>query len=151
MADESVLPTMEQLKRIIEYIPYFENRHNKFFDYIPPEENKNGTSHFPYYIYSEKVSDFISCLEEHKFLVSPYDQKCVRKYFSLLKGEIDSSELGILDIRNIFSFLLNADRFCEGQIARAINKGIFLKMLKRIEQIAIEIQVPLSNNSKTEI
>ncbi|NMC59211.1 MAG: hypothetical protein GYA51_07505 [Candidatus Methanofastidiosa archaeon] len=143
MSEESILPTREQIYRILEYLPYFEDTKNKFFEYFPPSEIKPGITQLPYYLYSSMVSEFLECLEEHKFLVSPYDHKCVKKYFSLLKGEIDSSELNIIEIRNIFSFVLNADRFCEGQIARAIDKGIFLKMLKRLRGIVEEIQTPL--------
>jgi hypothetical protein len=148
MTDESVLPTMEQLKKIIEYLPYFEDNENSFFEHVPLMEVRSGMTRLPYYIYSEKVSEFLKCLDDHKFLVAPYDHKCVRKYFGLIKGEVDSLDLSILDIRNIFSFVLSADSFCEGQIARAIEKGIFLKMLQRLKGITEEIQIPSDQSLK---
>jgi hypothetical protein len=148
MLDESILPTMEQLKKIIEYLPYFEETKNSFFEYVPLREFNSGMTHLPYYNYSEMVSEFLKCLEDHKFLVTPYDHKCVRKYFGLIKGDVDSLDLSILDIRNIFSFVLSADRFCEGQVARAIEKGIFLKMLQRLKGITEEIQIPSDQSLK---
>ncbi len=141
MPQESVLPTKEQVYKILEYLPYFEDKKNSFFEFFPHREIKPSVIHLPYYTYSSVVSDFIKCLEDHKFLVAPYDHKCVRKYFSLLKGEVDSSDLNMLEIRNIFSFVLNAENFCEGQIARAIDKDIFRKMLQRLNEIIEEIQI----------
>jgi len=142
MSEEPLPPTREQLSKILEYLPYFEDMKNNFFEFVPMREIKPGITQLSYYNYSGIVSDFIKCLEDHKFLINPYDHKCVRKYFSLLKGEIDSSSLILYDIQHIFSFVVNADRFCEGQIARAIEKGIFLKMLQRLNGIAEEIQIP---------
>ncbi len=141
MADESVLPTKEQVYKILEYLPYFEDKQKSFFEFYPHKEISPSVMYLPYYTYSSVVSDFIKCLEDHKFLVFPYDHKCVRKYFSLLKGEVDSSDLSMLDIRNIFSFVVNAESFCEGQIARAIDKDIFRKMLHRLNEIIEEMQI----------
>ncbi|KYC53127.1 MAG: hypothetical protein AMQ22_00434 [Candidatus Methanofastidiosum methylothiophilum] len=148
MTDEIPHPTKEQIHKILEYLPYFQDAKNIFFEYVPLREVGPGITHFPYYIYSVGVSDFLKCLEDHKFIINPYDHKSVRKYFGLIKGEIDPSNLTVYDIRHIFSFLLNADRFCQGQIARAIEKGIFLKMLQRLNGLSEEIQIPLDYSLK---
>ncbi|MCK9268112.1 MAG: DUF6508 domain-containing protein, partial [Alkaliphilus sp.] len=65
--EESAQITKENIGKVIEFIPYFEDKANVFYILVPPREVKQGVYHVPFYDYSKNVSDFLDTLYNENF------------------------------------------------------------------------------------
>ena len=137
--EESAQITKENIDKVLEFIPYFEDKANVFYILVPPREVKQGLYHVPYYDYSEKVSDFLYALYKENFTTHYGEAKDRDEIFRLINRVIPLSEAGIQDIRVIFKTILAGDRICEGYLARTIENGLVLDILKRLKEIGNEM------------
>ena len=137
--EESAQITKENIDKVLEFIPYFEDKANVFYILVPPREIKQGIYHVPYYDYSEKVSDFLYVLYKENFTTHYGKTKDRGDIFRLINRVIPLSEASIQDIRVIFKTILAGDRICEGYLARSIENGLVLDILKRLKEIRSEM------------
>ncbi len=131
--------TKENIDKILEFLPYFEDEANKFFEHIPPKKEKTGIYHIPYYDPAPQILDFIHILQTQNFLL-PYDwDNDMPRILGLINRFRPMSEANLLDIRKIFITLSVGEKFCDGYLANAANRGIVLDALKRLEEIRKEM------------
>jgi len=131
--------TKENIDKILEFLPYFEDEANKFFEHIPPKKEKTGIYHIPYYDPAPQILDFIHILQTQNFLL-PYDwDNDMPRILGLINRFRPMSEANLLDIRKIFITLSVGEKFCDGYLANAVNRGIVLDALKRLEEIRKEM------------
>lgn len=136
---EKVPVTKENIDKVLEFLPYFEDKSNKFFEYVPPKEVRPGVFHIGYYESSLKIMEFIIVLKEQNFLL-PYNwDKDMYYILRFINGKRSISEASLLDIRKIFITLSVGEKFCEGYLANAVNSGVVLDLLKRLEEMRKEI------------
>ncbi|HPX25148.1 MAG TPA: DUF6508 domain-containing protein [Methanofastidiosum sp.] len=131
--------TKENIDKVLEFLPYFEDKANDFFEFICKREDKPGIYHFPYYRPTSKILDFIYALKMENFLL-PYDwDNDMPRILGLINGKRSISEASLSDLRKIFITLSVGEKFCDGYLANAVNSGIVLDVLKRLEEIRREI------------
>lgn len=126
--------TKENIDKVLEFMPYFENKDNIFFT---EEDN---------YVYnSVEVYNFLRTLYRENFTTTYGDRKGERrdnKHISLLLNRrIPLSEANILDIRALFKKMIAGDRLTMGGgfIAGSIENGLVLGILKRLKEIRDEM------------
>jgi hypothetical protein len=119
----------ENIKNILKYLPYFENKENKFYtiesnDFLDP------------YFYSEEVDQFEKALYENNFIQEfdwPAWQEEAEKIFNdpqlLNKSNIET-------IIKLFTTHIRKERFCSGHLAIMISNGHILNILKRLEELS---------------
>ncbi|HNZ60411.1 MAG TPA: DUF6508 domain-containing protein [Methanofastidiosum sp.] len=64
------------------------------------------------------------------------DMPHIRKF---INGKRTIAEASLSDIRKIFITLSVREKFCEDYLANAVNSGVVLDALKRLEEIRKEI------------
>jgi len=135
---DQVQVTKENINKILEFLPYFENQGNKFFEFIDKRQDKPGIYHIPYYKPSPQILDFIYTLKMENFLL-PYDwDKDMSHILRFINGKRSMSEANLPDIRKIFITLSVGEKFCDGYLVNAVNSGVVLDALKRLEEIRKE-------------
>jgi len=135
--EESAKISKENLDKVIEFIPYFEDKANVFYILVPPREVKQGVYHVPYYDYSKKVSNFLDSLYKENFTTYYGEAKDRYDIFRFINRRIPLSEASIQDIRAIFKTILAGERLTMGggYIASSIDNGLVLDLLKRLKEI----------------
>ncbi len=141
LEEESSQITKENLDKVIEFIPYFEDKANVFYILVPPREVKQGVYHIPYYDYSKKVSDFLDILYKENFTTYYGEAKDRDDIFRFINRRIPLSEVSIQDVRAIFKTILAGERLTMGggYIASSIDNGLVLDLLKRLKEIRDEM------------
>ncbi|MFA5559857.1 MAG: DUF6508 domain-containing protein [Methanofastidiosum sp.] len=139
--EESAQITKENIGKVIEFIPYFEDKANVFYILVPPREVKQGVYHVPFYDYSKNVSDFLDTLYNENFTTYYGEAKDSDYIFKFINRRIPLSEASIQDIRAIFKTILAGERLTMGggYIASSIENGLVLDLLKRLKEIKEEI------------
>lgn len=129
--------TKENIDKVIEFIPYFEDKANVFYIIVSPREVKQGVYHVPFYDYSKKVSDFLDILYKENFTTYYGEAKDSDYIFKFINRRISLSEASIQDIRAIFKTILAGERLTMGggYIASSIDNGLVLDLLKRLKEI----------------
>jgi len=125
--------TIENINRILEFLPYFESTDNKFF--------KIDTTDLMYpYLYDKKVLDFEKALYDENIVYS-FDwaewQSEAEKYFNnpeLLKTT------DIETIRKLLTLHVRKERFCSGHFASMISSGHIINILKRLKEFRSKIK-----------
>ncbi|MCC7573035.1 MAG: hypothetical protein KO464_06570 [Candidatus Methanofastidiosum sp.] len=125
MPDKLVPITKENIDKVLEFLPYFQNRSNIFY--------KEGLEHE----YPIKVYDFLRTLYEQKFTVEFPSYKRRKDIYSFVDRIIPMSEANIGDIASIFKIILAGDRLTMGggYLEDCIDNGLVLDLLKRLKEI----------------
>lgn len=133
MNNEARFPNIYNIDNLLEYLPYFKNRENHFFELI------NKPPQLPFYSYSEMVMIFYKSLHEenmiHMFNWSKWSTEA-KRYFndhSILK------KADLTTIQKLFTTIIRADRFSESLLGNMIEDGVILNLLVRLDQIREEI------------
>ena len=133
MKDEVRFPNIHNIDKLLEYMAYFDNKENNFFELI------NKPPQIPFYSYSLMVMAFYKSLYDENMIKmfnwSKWGSEA-KKYFN------DTSKLEKADlptIQKLFTTIIRADRFNEGLFGDMIDDGVILNLLVRLEQIREEI------------
>ncbi len=114
------IPGVESFKKLISYIPFFNNTDNDFYELRVTD-----------YYYSKEVLKFIDDFYKEKFDY-PFDwTKWTDNFWELSN---DPKKFSAADIETTIKFLstiINADRFIEGTMAFAIDNGHIPAILKK--------------------
>lgn len=137
LEEESSQITKENIDKVIEFIPYFEDKANVFYIFVSPREVKQGVYHVPFYNYSKNVSEFLDTLYKENFTTYYGEAKDSDYIFRFINRRIPLSEASIQDIRVIFKTILAGERLTMGggYIASSIDNGLVLDLLKRLKDI----------------
>jgi hypothetical protein len=123
--------TLTDLKKILSYIPYFEDKNIEFCTYVTPELGALG-----YYQYDKKLTEFINELYKTDLLVGDYLQRLEEVESEDFKLIIPSANLELL--KAILTFFVRAERFSEGTWRTAAYNKIFLDILIRFKELTKE-------------
>ena len=117
------------------FIERFENAEEPLFTFHEGEEQEDGSFQMPYYTPSPIAMEFVGGLDEKGLLV-PFDwmawsntaDSYIRNPESLLDASADVCfKLLFLHIR--------ADRFTDGHLAKMLESGHIITILKRLREI----------------
>ena len=133
MKDEVRFPNISNIDKLLEYMPYFGNKENNFFELI------NKPSQFPFYSYSKMVMAFYKSLYEENMIKmfnwSHWGSEAKEYFNDPLKLE----KADLPTIQKLFTIIIRADRFSEGLLGNMIDDGVILNLLVRLKQIREEI------------
>ena len=122
--------TKENIDKVLEFMPYFENKDNIFFTVVDCWVED-----------SVEVINFFRTLYKENFTTSCGESRDGDHISLLLNRAIPLSEANILDIRALFKKILAGDRLTMGGgfIAASIENGLVLDILKRLKEIRDEM------------
>ncbi len=124
--------TKENIEKILEFIPYFEDKNNKFYklsktDLLYPR------------IYDRKVNEFVKALYDQNIAYSfdwiswePEAEKICNNLEKLKSADLDT-------LRKLLTLHIRKERFCNGHLAHMIKSGHIIVILKRLKEIADDI------------
>jgi len=137
--DESVPLTKENLDKILEYLPYFQNRSNNFYEFIDSNKNPNELFQFPYYKYSDKVIEFEKELYNQNFITNFRWTKGARKAAKYSLDKKSLYKVNLEEIRKLLTTILKQNEVVEGLLAEVIETGFMCRILERIKEIREEL------------
>jgi O-acetyl-ADP-ribose deacetylase len=120
--------TTEGIKKLLKFLPVFEQKDYKFVDCIT-------TTFPPAVFYSIEVNQFISLLYDENFIF-PFDwgkwqdeakQLCLDPH-ALEKADFDT-------LQKLLTLHVRKERFCEGHLADVLENGHIAAILRRLKEI----------------
>lgn len=122
--------TKDNIDKILEFLPYFEDKSNIF-----------STEVDCYTEYPERVTNFLRALQKENFTVHFPEYKRREDIYSFIDRTIPLSEANLGDITSIFKIMMAGERIRMGggYIADLIESGLMLKILRRLKDIRNEM------------
>ncbi|MFZ3135993.1 MAG: DUF6508 domain-containing protein [Thermodesulfovibrionales bacterium] len=127
--------TPHDVDAVLQYLTYFANPNNKFYEIDKSPLNIPNILTIEPYIYSHKVSEFITTLYRCNFIQefdwTSWHDEC-EKY------QKDPHLIGDINLETIIKLLtthVRADRFVSGHLVSVIDDGHLLKILQRLAEI----------------
>ncbi|KYC46040.1 MAG: hypothetical protein APG12_00315 [Candidatus Methanofastidiosum methylothiophilum] len=139
IVDESVQLSKKNIEVILNYLPYFEDTSQKFFDIISPKREAGNIVEYIYVKYSAKFMEFYRELHEQGFVTnfnwldSNPNSDDLSPYYELLE------DADILTLRRLFTMIVRHDKYNEGFFADVIESGLLLQMLNRLKLLKEEM------------
>jgi hypothetical protein len=124
---------MLKYKKLLNYIPYFEDETTVFTTWINPNKNTDGMLLMGYPKYDEKFKQFINDIYETDLLHPDYLEMIRKIDNEEIIGSIKTADFNSL--RSILTFYVRQERFCDGMWAIAIEEKIFLTILYRLREV----------------
>ncbi|MCC7572170.1 MAG: hypothetical protein KO464_02130 [Candidatus Methanofastidiosum sp.] len=140
IVDESVPLTKKNIEVILNYLPYFEDNNQKFFDIIRPKRDGGNIVEYIYVTYPPKFMEFYRELHEQGFVTnfnwhdSNSESEGIDYYYGLLE------DADLVTLRRLFSMVVRHDKYNEGFFADVIDSGLLLAMLNRLNLLNEEIE-----------
>jgi ADP-ribosyl-[dinitrogen reductase] hydrolase len=133
MKDEARFPNIHNIDKLLEYLSYFDNRENNFFELI------NKPPQIPFYSYSDMVMKFYKSLYNEN-MIKMFDwSKWGSEAKKYINDPLKLEKADLPTIQKLFTTIIRADRFSEGLLGDMIDDGVILNLLVRLEQIREEI------------
>jgi hypothetical protein len=133
--DESVPLTKKNIEVILNYLPYFEDKNQKFFDILMPKRDGGNIVEYIYVTYSAKFMEFYRELHEQGFVTnfnwldSTLESNDLSHYYELLE------DADIATLRKLITIIVRHDKHNEGFFADVIDSGLLLAMLNRLKEL----------------
>jgi O-acetyl-ADP-ribose deacetylase len=130
------LPDRDSIERILDWEAVLRKPADSLFEWEPSRRRDDGVHAMPYVNYAPEFLDFIRALSEHGFVV-PFDWPAWAEEGMAIQE--DPTRLREADLRTIvrlFTLHVRADRFNEGHLAEAIERGWLLGLLQRLRVLA---------------
>ncbi|MDD2228750.1 MAG: DUF6508 domain-containing protein [Candidatus Cloacimonetes bacterium] len=121
---------MEHYDQILEYIGYFELENNEYGKEVFTP-NTMGC-----WVYENKLESFMRCISESDLMRVDYLTLMDISNFVQIIEEIESADFELL--KAMFTYFNRQERFQEGLWAEAAERGILLRLLKRLKAIVRE-------------
>ncbi|MDY1592007.1 MAG: DUF6508 domain-containing protein [Methanofastidiosum sp.] len=140
IVDESVPLTKKNIEVILNYLPYFENKNQKFFDILMPKRDGGNIIEYIYVSYSAKFMEFYRELHEQGFVTnfnwldSNPESNDLSHYYELLE------DVDITSLRRLITIIVRHDKYNEGFFADVIDSGLLLDMLNKLKVLNEEIE-----------
>ncbi|HOI76362.1 MAG TPA: DUF6508 domain-containing protein [Methanofastidiosum sp.] len=135
IVDESVPLTKKNIEVILNYLPYFEDKNQKFFDILMPKRDGGNIVEYIYVTYSAKFMEFYRELHEQGFVTnfnwldSTLESNDLSHYYELLE------DADIATLRKLITIIVRHDKHNEGFFADVIDSGLLLAMLNRLKEL----------------
>lgn len=118
------------IRKILVYLPYF-STNQSFGCWV--KNTKSGLPVGPYIKYADGVNNFLTTLNETKFLIV-FDW--VKWDGHLLLGNIKYiKQSDLLTLRKLMTYILRRERMCDGVLLNAIKDGSIKAILERLQEI----------------
>lgn len=133
-------PTREDLLAVLTFARRFDEPDFVAGDWIRPQPNQNGVEQVDYWSACEDVVRWQAALYERHVMLAfdwtnPEWTREMRRYC------VDPGLLATVDlltIRKVLTTLLRTERFCEGSLAAAFERGVPQAAMMRLAEIAMD-------------
>lgn len=137
MPDKLIPITKENIDKVLEFLPYFEDKGNTFFRVVETKGNTVSD-----YAYSREVYNFFDTLYKENFTVHYPSYKRrddLDDLFMYSRSRL--SEADVRDIGSIFKIINAGERLTlgGGYLADCIENGLVLSLLRRLKEIRDEM------------
>lgn len=121
-------------EKLDKYIDYFSNEQMEFFKWNNPEETKTGVVQLGFVQYEEGVQNFINDLYEVDMLDPQYFEH-LEMYKTKIDAPADLIPTADFDLlKSILTFYVRGEKYSDGVWTNAIDEGVFLAILKRLQE-----------------
>ena len=129
------------VQRLCSFIPYFESLDpGKAYQVKGGEKKENGVITMPYYVYDEKVQEFMKAVYESGLMVSDYVSELNSRVPDWQTVDIhkvvETADLELVKV--ILTKCIRVERFNEGALAQSIDNGLILAILRRLQGLTGE-------------
>ena len=121
--------TTENIDAVLEFLPTFEAGGYQ------PGEWRSHPGQFPYFLFDEKLIEFVGVLYQHGWVIS-FDWPAWRETAARYTASPEAVAGADLDvIRRLFATHVRQDRFCDGHLAEMVRDGHIVALLRRLAVI----------------
>ena len=119
---------IEAIKNVTSFIDYFSNENELFGSW------QTDSSSFPHINYSQKVDDFLEALDANRF-ITVFDWTLWDYGKEIYKDHTLIASLDFTDLKYLLTLIVRKERFCEGVLLNAIDNGMILSILMRLDTL----------------
>lgn len=119
---------IEAIKNVTSFIDYFSNENELFGSW------QTDSSSFPHINYSQKVHDFLEALDANRF-ITVFDWTMWDYGKAIYKDPTLIASLDFTDLKYLLTLIVRKERFCEGVLLNAIDNGMILSILMRLDTL----------------
>jgi ADP-ribosyl-[dinitrogen reductase] hydrolase len=124
---------VQQIDAVLRYLPLFER------EGFSPGEWQTQEGQLPYFASSPEVDAFVQTVYEHGILCA-FDWMAWQDEAQQYRSEPGSlAQADLLTVRKLLTLHVRADRFVEGHLARAFEKGEVVAILRRLKHLREEM------------
>ena len=133
IVDESVKLNKKNIEVILNYLPYFEDENQRFYDVIMPKRDGTNIVDYIYVTYSDKFMEFYKALHDQWFVTnfnwldSSSHSEELSDYYDILE------DADIKTLRRLFTMIVRQDKHKDGFFADVIESGLLLAMLNKLK------------------
>lgn len=133
IVDESVKLNEKNIEVILNYLPYFEDENQRFYDVIMPKRDGTNIVDYIYVTYSDKFMEFYKALHDQGFVTnfnwldSSSHSEELSDYYDILE------DADIKTLRRLFTMIVRQDKHKDGFFADVIESGLLLAMLNKLK------------------
>ncbi|HEX6844955.1 MAG TPA: DUF6508 domain-containing protein [Actinomycetota bacterium] len=132
---DAPLPDRDQMEAIVAWEPVLRRPAAELFEWEPSWRRDDGVIMMPYVNYSQDVLDFLRALSGHGFVV-PFDWPAwASEGMAIQEDPARLAEADLWTVVRLFTLHVRADRFSEGHLAEAIERGWLLALLDRLRAL----------------
>jgi Family of unknown function (DUF6508) len=136
-ADER-LPDRDDIEAILAWEPVLRRPAPELFEWQPSRRRDDGVHTMPYVEFAPEFLGFLKALGHHRFLVPFAWPAWAEEGMAIQRDPARLREADLPTIVRLFTMHVRADRFMEGHLAEAIERGWLLALLERLRSIARE-------------
>jgi len=142
---------LNAISLLTSYIPYFREAMNrKFCKYEDSKRDERGVIIAGFPIYEDEFNSFHSDVYRTNFIDYNYDNT-IEKYLGrekrTMNENIEKAEIDL--VKAILTYHLRAEHFGDGNWEESIKDGVFLRLLERLEVIAVMEDKNFQENNQT--
>lgn len=136
--DEDLQPTREALIALAAWLPRFESPDFRVGDWEGGEADAQGVIQMPYMAWSEEVDRLVDELGRNG-LVRPFDWMAwtsTPRGYELVTESEAVADASAADLVRILTAIVRSERFGEGQIEAAFDRGVLQACARRAGELA---------------
>jgi hypothetical protein len=134
---DAALPGREQIEAILAWEPVLRRPAAELFTWEPSRRGDDGVITLPYVDYSQEVLDFLRALAGNGFVV-PFDWPAwASEGMAIQEDPARLAEADLWTVVRLCTLHVRADRFSEGHLAEALERGWFLALLGRLRALLV--------------
>jgi hypothetical protein len=132
------LPDLGAIRRIVRHLDWLAEPQAPLFVWRGGDRQSDGSIQFPWVQYAPEVERLVGDLYEHGFVV-PFDWSAEARGLERLNEDQERMKTASLeDVVKLLTLHVRADRFNEGNLAHALDRGWITRLLRRLEEIGRE-------------
>jgi hypothetical protein len=133
MTQTSTLPTPDQIRTLLAFLPVFTAEDfQPVQEWVVSEPDGEGVTHFPYPLYHPAVVDFFQLAGQPPW---PDYEYVPAEAARLIADPEYIQTAGLEQIKTLLTYCVRGERFCDGHWESLLQSGTLVRLLQRLEQL----------------